>query len=161
MTTTDQATALPAGPRGIGGWMILPILGLAATVVTQLINLSTLGDSLGIAGQLDGPRQALIIAEIVGNALIFLILPIVLLVLVTQKKRNFPRLYVVYSVVGAVFFVLDLILGYALFAEVYNSGSAEFFDSNTLRGIGGALAGLLIWTPYMLNSVRVKNTFVN
>jgi hypothetical protein len=146
---------------GIGGWLILPILGLIATPLLQLYGLLSVGDTLQFATQLGGARQMLIFGEVIGNFLIFLILPVVLLVLLVQKKRTFPRLYVVFSVVSAAFFFLDLFLGYLLFAEVYQSGTVEFFNRDTIRGIIGSLAGLVIWTPYMLSSVRVRNTFVN
>ena len=161
MSTAEATQPAAPGPVGIGGWLILPLLGLLATPVIQIFNLTSSGETLQVAGALGGVRQALIIAEIVCNVGIFLILPLVCLVLLSQKKRTFPRIYVVYSIVSALFYFLDLYLGYAMFAEVYQSGQAEFFDRDTIRGIVGSIAGLVIWTPYMLNSVRVKNTFVN
>ena len=161
MSTAEAAQPATTGPVGIGGWLILPVLGLVATPLVQLFNLLGSNDALEIASQLGGARQTLIIAEYIGNLLIFLIVPLVLLVILAQKKRTFPRLYVVWSVVSAVFFFVDLYLGYAMFAEVYAGGDVEFFDRDTIRGIVGSIAGLAIWVPYMLNSVRVKNTFVN
>jgi hypothetical protein len=161
MSAAEATQPATTGPVGIGGWLILPLLGLVATPLIQIFNLLGSGDTLMVAESLGGARQALIIAELIGNVLIFLILPLVCLVLLSQKKRTFPRVYVTYAVVSAIFFFLDLFLGYVMFAEVYQSGQAEFFDRDTIRGIVGAVAGLAIWTPYMLNSVRVKNTFVN
>lgn len=147
--------------QGIGGWLVLPTLGLIATVVLQVVGIGGLGDTLKVAGELGGFRGALIVVETAGNLAVFLAFPVLLLIQLFQKKRNFPRLFVTYCVVGAVFFFADMVIGYAAFADVYRSGQVDFFDQDTLRGMVSALAGLLIWTPYMLNSARVKNTFVN
>jgi hypothetical protein len=62
-----------------------------------------------------------------------------------QKKKEFPRYFILTLVV---FFVLHLLV-YLL------SGVA------TGRGLGASFVQVLIWIPYMLVSKRVKATFIN
>jgi hypothetical protein len=90
---------------GIGGWLILPLLGLIGTVIVQLLGLASMGDSFALASQLQDARGTLVIGEVVGNLLVFLVAPAVLLVLMVQKKRSFPRLFILYTVVSAAFFL--------------------------------------------------------
>jgi hypothetical protein len=157
-----QTPATPdAGPAGIGGWLILPIIGL---VVTLFRGLLTLLDVAGLGGMSDRLTQAqmiFVIGEIIGNFLVQFLLPLVLLVLVAQKKRSFPRLYIIWAVLAAVFLVGDLLLANILFREVFASGAAELLDRDTLRALFSTGILVVVWVPYMLNSRRVKNTFVN
>lgn len=163
MSNVEAQVTAGEKPRmqGIGGWLAVPTLGLIATVVLQAGGIGQLGDTFRLAAEVGGFRGLLIDVETIGNLAIFLALPVFLLTQLFQKKRTFPRNFIAYCVIGALFFFADMVIGYAAFADVYASGNVAFFDQDTLRGVVSALAGLLIWTPYMLNSVRVKNTFVN
>jgi hypothetical protein len=103
----------------------------------------------------------LITVEVFAGIGIFLAWPLVLLVKFFQKKMEFPRLYVLFLFVGAAYFFADLYLTWFLFSKIFAAAGIEFFDRDTIRGIVSALVGLVVWVPYMWNSVRVKNTFVN
>ena len=153
--------AISQGPKGLGGWLILPLIGLVATAGIQIVGLGSIAEMLDLAGQLGGLRGGLIYVEILGNFVIFLATPLVLLFLAVTKSYNFPRGFILYSIVGAAFFFLDLLATWVLFQDVFAAGQAEFFDRETLRGVIGSLAGLFIWIPYMNRSVRVKNTFIH
>lgn len=168
MTDQTEASAVPpqpqiipaATPSGLGGWLILPMLGLFLTIGNQLMSLTSAGQVFGSLGALNGLQSQMVIVEFFLNLAIFLAWPIALLVLFFNKDRKFPRNYIIWQIVGAVFVVLDLFAGYALFAQVYESTGTPFFDTATLRGLIGSVVGVCIWIPYMMNSVRVKNTFV-
>ena len=168
MTDDSAATAaLPpqtpatAGPTGIGGWLILPMLGMFATLGVQLIGLTKLGDVFGHLDALSSLQSNMIVLEFCINLVLFLAAPIALLVLFFNKDRKFPRSYIIWQIVGSAFVVLDLMLGYALFAQAYEASGTPFFDSTTIRSLLSSVVGVCIWIPYMMNSVRVKNTFVN
>jgi hypothetical protein len=169
MTEETQASAIPPQPQavpakppltGIGGWLILVMLGMFGSIGLQLVGLTSAGDTFGILGNLSGPQANLVVIEFIANLVIFLAWPIALLVLFFNKDRKFPRLYIWWMAVSAVFVFLDLAASYIMFHDVYEAGGTSFFDRDTLRSMGGALAGVCIWIPYMVNSVRVKNTFV-
>ena len=165
---TDQAqTTPPAQPRataaplsGIGGWLLLPLLGLVLTVVNQLPNLQPMAEGLGSVGNLDALTSNIVVIDIILTVVILLIAPLVLLGLMLSKSRRFPRLYIVWLIVSAVFVVADLFVSYSLIHSSLEASGTSFFDLSTLRTLLGPLIGVCVWIPYMLNSVRVKNTFV-
>ena len=158
---SPPAAAPAATPAGIGGWLILPMLGMIATPIVQLINLSSLGGTLGNVSSLGPLLSNLIWIETLINFGLFVVVPCLLLVQFFGKRRRFPRWYIAWISSSAVVVVRDLMIGYAAFHDVYESSGTSFFDQGTLRGLISALVGVCIWIPYMLNSVRVKNTFVN
>jgi hypothetical protein len=72
-------------------------------------------------------------------------------------RRIFPRLYIICTIASAVLLALDRLLAYWLTPGVYAADPI----GTLLQGLPGVLLGVLVWIPYMLKSVRVKNTFVN
>lgn len=168
MTDETQASAISPQPQvvaaatrsGIGGWLILPMLGMFATVGVQLVGLTNTGDTFGNLSALSGAQSLMVVLEFWLNLVIFLGAPIALLVLFFNKSRRFPRYYISWQIVSATFVVLDLFAGYALFAQAFEASETPFFDNTTMRSLLGSAVGVGIWVPYMMNSVRVKNTFV-
>ena len=168
MTDDTQAVPQPAqaptsatGPTGIGGWLVLPMLGMIATPIVQLINLMGLGNTLGHLDQLGPLLSNLVVIETILNFCLFVVVPGLLLIQFFGKTRRFPRWYIIWTIVSAVFVVLDLLVGYVAFRDAYEASGTPFFDQDTLRALTGSLVGVCIWIPYMLNSVRVRNTFVS
>ena len=157
----QPATPAITGPKGIGGWLILPMLGMFATLGVQLVGLTDAGQGFGNLNALNGLQSQMVVLEFCFNLVLFLAAPIALLVLFFNKDRKFPRYYIIWQIVGSAFVVLDLMLGYALFAQAYEASGTPFFDTTTLRSLLGSVIGVCVWVPYMMNSVRVKNTFVN
>jgi glucose dehydrogenase len=145
-----QAPAV-AEPRGIGGWLILPVIGtlvsplIAAYAAFQdavvLLNNSTL--STGLA--------AFIVVELLYN-LALVIAWILAAVLLFSHKRSYPHLFVALLVITLIGTVLDLVVAGTVFDMT--------IDSNDIRSTVRSVVGLAIWGPYMHKSVRVKNTFV-
>ena len=54
-----------------------------------------------------------------------------------------------------------MFVAYAVFREIFEANSIPLFDEQTMRSLVSSAVGICIWVPYMLSSVRVKNTFVN
>lgn len=158
--TIPQPQAAPVPISGIGGWLILPLLGLVLTVVNQLPNLQPMADGLASAGNLDPLRSNIVVIDIILTIVILVIAPVVLLILMLSKSRRFPRLYIIWIIVTAVFVVADLMVSYSLIHASLEAEGTSFFDLSTLRSLAGPLIGVCVWIPYMLNSVRVRNTFV-
>lgn len=161
MSETQQSATLPVreGPEGIGGWLILPMLGLILTPLTGLVGLK---DYIGLSETfhlLTVPQQIFLVVEIIGNLVIAVILPIILLVLLFSKKLGFPRLYIAWAIANLVFVLADLIAAKILFGDVFEAQGVSLIDQETARSIGRSIVLVVIWIPYMLNSQRVQNTF--
>ena len=167
MTDDIQPAAAPAAttpvPSGLGGWLILPMLGLILSALGQVIALpdifATFGQ-LGLSG-VGGLASNLVQLDILLALALYFVAPIALLVLMLGKKRSFPRNFIRWAIAAAILVVFDLLLGYWLGHAALEASGEGFFGYATLREAIAPLAGLVIWTPYMLNSLRVKNTFVN
>ena len=159
MAAAPSSAAAPVS--GIGGWLVLPMLGMIATPIVQLINLMGLGDTLSHLDQLGPWISNLVVIEAILNFALFVVGPALLLIQFFGKRRIFPRWYVIWTIAGAVFVVLDLFVGYAAFHDAYEANGISFFNQDTLRALAGSLIGVCVWVPYMLNSIRVRNTFVN
>jgi uncharacterized membrane protein len=167
MTDETQPGAIPAQPQaapaqisGIGGWLILPMLGLIATPVLQLINLMGLSDTFANLNALGSTVSNLVVIESIINFVLFVVAPVLLLIQLFGKKRAFPRWYVIWTAASAAFVVIDLLIGYAVFHDSYEATGTPFIDNDTVRALIQTLVSVCVWIPYMLNSVRVKNTFV-
>lgn len=156
-----QSSSAPVrdGPVGIGGWLVLPLLGL---VLTPIKGIAFLGQYTGLSLEhLSTAQAALIVIEIIGNVALIVVMPIVLLVLAFQKRMKFPSLFVTWAVLGLAFVIFDLIVAYALFKDIYAASGTEFMDADTWRELARSLFLVVVWGPYMRNSRRVENTFVN
>ena len=150
MADIPQAPAT-AEPKGIGGWLILPVIGtllspfMTAYAAFQdavvLLNNSALSPGLA----------AFIVVELLYN-LSLVIAWIFAAVLLFRHKRLYPRLFVSLLVITLVGTILDLVVA----ATVFDIN----IDSNDVRSTVRSVVGLAIWGPYMHKSVRVKNTFV-
>ena len=147
------------GVSGIGGWLILPTLGL---VLTPFLGLTTIMQSLPVLqglGQLPVAQGTFIVFELVINVLFQAVAPVFLLIQLFQKRSTFPKFYQIFLALNLGFIVLDLCLAYALFKDVFDSGAAQMWDRDTMRAVAQGVIGCAIWIPYMSRSVRVRNTF--
>lgn len=159
---TDIAQPMTVdGPKGIGGWLILPLIGLVITPLRGLVTLPATYGGLGEAmPYLSSGQAAFVYAEAAFNAVVLIVLPLVLLVLLFQKKRAFARWFVIWAIVGIVGLVIDLIIAKYMFPDAFPTLEAVF-DAATLQELLRSIVMLCVWVPYMLISKRVKNTFVN
>jgi len=156
-------TAKAEGPQGIGGWLLLPMLGLFAFPVRVVISLISDYAPIfqdGIWGNLTTPGTEVyhplwaptILYEVVLN-IAFLAFDLFLLYLLFTKAPRFPKAFVIFAVGNLLFVVSDSVLAYQIPAVA----------ARGLEGFGGEIFRSLlvaaVWVPYMLVSKRVRNTF--
>ena len=152
-----------AGPRGIGGWLVLMAIGLVVQPFRLLgflaQGLKTLeGDTWRRLTTPSSPAYhpawgAVIVVELLANVA-FLAGACVLLYLFFTKRALFPKVAVGFLAASAIFQVAELAVGYALLGNAAATG----------KDIGPMMLVVLsavIWTLYLLQSRRVANTFVN
>ncbi len=156
-----QPTASSDGPVGIGGWLILPILGLVVTPLRGVFHLASYGELLESMNQLTSGQIAFIVVEFIGNVVVLLVLPIVLLVLLFRKSASFPRWFVVWAAVGLAFIILDIAAAQVFFGDVLAATGQALLDADTMRELVRSIVLAVIWIPYVRISRRVANTFVN
>jgi len=152
MAEVSQAPAV-AEPRGIGGWLILPvIITLALPLMTAYAAFVTFQDIVVLLNaSLSTPLAAFIVVKCLYNFGL-MIAWIFAAVLLFRHKRLYPRFFVALLVVMLIGTILDFVVAATVFDIKLDSGD--------VRGAVRSTAGLAIWGPYMYKSVRVQNTFV-
>jgi hypothetical protein len=159
----DQPTAAPLfsamtesanrGLTGIGGWLILPAIGLAINPFVALFGVAACFFLLfGNAGQIMIARkpgiEKVIVFEIVMD-LLFLILLILLNILFYNKKKSLPMFMIIFFGLQFVLLLADHLM------------AAQFNPHSSPLTVIRSFVICAIWIPYFLRSERVKLTFVN
>ncbi len=158
MTSTTEE------PKGLGGWLILPALGLI--VLPIRIGFMLYSDFLPIFQEgywevLTDPASEsyhhlwapLIIVETIGNGF-FILFDLVLIFLFFTKSHRFPLLFIIFLASNLLFVVGDFFMADLIPAI------AEQEDEDSFKEMTRSIVNTAIWIPYFLVSKRVKNTFV-
>ena len=158
-----------SGPTGLGGWLILPIIGLFVTLI--VVSISFLRDILPILSE--PVRTALttpgspsyhsswapyIIATVLANSAIFFG-ALSLIFLAILKRSLFPRLIIVFYIVILLSASID-VWALKTFLPVVVPDEIEAMAPAIIKDFGRAVVACLVWIPYFLLSKRVSNTFV-
>ncbi|GHA64471.1 DUF3857 domain-containing protein [Pontibacter akesuensis] len=147
--------------QSIGGWLILPMIGLALTPLRIVVSLFT-DDFFNKAvwtALLDASSGAYspAMAGVLGMELVvniaFIVLSALLFILAVKQRTSVPKLMVAYYAFNLVFILLDVALVSLLNVPLGNSGE-------TAGEVARAVIGAAIWIPYFTLSTRVKATFV-
>ena len=149
MANVSQAPAV-AELKGIGGWLILPVIG---TLLSPLITAyAAFQDAVVLLNSsVSTSLAAFIVVEFLYNFGL-VIAWIFAAALLFRHKRLYPRLFVALLVITLIGTVLDLAVAVTVFDIK--------LDSSDVRSAVRSVILLTIWGPYMHKSVRVKNTFV-
>jgi len=147
-------------PKGLGGWLILPLLVLLLSPVWLVFRL--VGDLLPAFSAeawsaLTAPGASayhpswapLLIFEFVADT-VLLLLTLVLLWLFLRKSRRVPKLFIGWSLLLVAVPIVELLL----------ASQVPIVASESDENLGRAIVAALIWIPYFMRSKRVKNTFV-
>ncbi|MBL8257814.1 MAG: DUF2569 domain-containing protein [Pseudoxanthomonas mexicana] len=151
------------GPEGLGGWLILPMIGLALTVLkilgyfgNQVAPMVADGtyDLLTTPGsELYHPLWLpLLLLEGGGNG-VLLVMALVAICLYFMRSRWFPRMHITFMLTNAVLLLVLFFFGAKIPALM------EAHDVQAVSDMTRGLVGAAIWVPYMLTSKRVRNTF--
>jgi hypothetical protein len=139
----------PSGPAGIGGWLVLPAIGLILGPIANAVAIIQDVALLGRADVVDRPDWRLVLVAEIGLNLAFLAFRLYAAVAFFQRKRSTPPLLIGLYLSGVVVMGIDT----AMLVSVLD-----------LRPEFGAVAppviAACIWVPYFLLSRRVKATFI-
>lgn len=147
MTATQLGAA---EPRGLAGWLILPVLGVHASI---LFAISGLLGSLGEAMTVDGSRSdvAIFVYLTVVSDILILAGWIVAAALLWRRKAAFPRFFTAMCLAAIAVMAIDIAV-LSVWFEV--PVPRELFQAIRRTAVSS-----LIWIPYMFLSKRVRNTF--
>jgi hypothetical protein len=146
---TNATDSLPTEPKGIGGWLIFPMLWtllspmLAVRGIVEIVSAFDRDLTTGL--------KILLIAEIIFN-LCLVIGWIFTAVWLFKHKRSFPLLFLTMLVVSFVGPLVDA--GVAVWIFEVQLGPEDY------RYLVHGPIIVLVSTPYMVRSKRVRNTFI-
>lgn len=149
--TMTQAAISANEPAGIGGWLILPAIGIVVAPFQFAKNVLDYfpGIELLAPGTLLHTMTMIEILAWIG----FAILAATTAVQFFARKKSAPTLYRA-LLIGQLIFVLAAYWAAAIFFDT------PMFDVDAGIAIAMLLAACAIWIPYFLYSTRVRNTFV-
>lgn len=150
---------------GIGGWLILPMIGLfltplklgylLVTVYLQLFLSGSWSVVTTVGTEAYHPLWApLILFEIFVNT-VLISWAVALLILLFTKSPHFPRWIILYFIASLVFVSLDM-----AWCSLIPAIAAQN-DPTAMKELFRSLFAALVWIPYFIKSERVKNTFTN
>lgn len=148
----EQIATQAAEPKlvGIGGWLILPAIGLVLAPIISVFGLiALLGSMPDLADAGYGGVTAINTVAVIG-LLAFMIYATTRFF---GKKRNAPTVMITLYAIqfGVVVLLLLIELG----------AGAEEFTVESGKALVGSAIGAAIWIPYFKLSKRVRATFVN
>jgi hypothetical protein len=160
----EKMATVNGEPKGLGGWLILPAIGLFIALlgmITYFNTVSVLISGEGVWSSLTTPGSEayhplwapVIVSEMVANICLVLF-DVALIFLFFMKSHRFPVLMVTFIAANLLYVVGDLIV--VGFIPAVTTADHARAIGELARAIGGAI----IWIPYFLVSKRVKNTFV-
>ena len=148
-------TSLP-----IGGWLILPAIGLTITpflAVLRIYRQQYYSQEIydGISSSEFGAQLSLLVGfELVYNHL-YIVFSILVVVLFYGKRSSFPRLASIFYAVAFLVPLIDIIWVESISTDYFEEAS----KTESYKNIGRSLISALIWIPYFNISKRVKQTF--
>jgi hypothetical protein len=155
--------------QGIGGWLVLPLIGLIVTPLRELVIL--VNDVLPFFEPqkwevFTSPLSTLyspwwtpyFVVSLIGCVGVAA-WAVVLLVLFFGRKKQLPAVISIFYLAGILWAAFELVSVLMLTSELPQLDDG-YLRTNALSRLIGTVAGAAIWIPYFFRSVRVRNTFV-
>jgi hypothetical protein len=147
--------------RGLGGWLVIPGLGLVLTPIAVLVTTSSgiesyAADSWAMLTPFGSEGYhalwaPVLLFELVSQIGIF-VFAILLTILFFGRRSSVPALYIGFQLISTVQLIVDQVLVNSIPQAVLGAGNAGQAT--------GTVIGAMIWIGYFMKSERVRNTFV-
>lgn len=144
-------------PIPIGGWLIIPIIGIYVSPVLLLYQLFHIGYFSQSAWNnfLALHSSALLMGSFFYFELLFNLsvtaFSVFLIILQIKRRATLPTFYIWFRLISIVGLLIDTVLS----VKVLNVNTGDY--SAVIR----EFVGVAIWVPYFMISTRVSETFVN
>ena len=156
----NNAVPTTDGPKGIGGWLILPILSLAGTTLWTGFNLSGLFTewdgiktiALGATPETAALRLPVAMSTLAGIAII--VIAVMCLYRIFTYSPTVPKMMTIFYI-GLIF----VTVAEAIADHMISLSTGSAMDADTTKSILQAVVASAIWIPYFHRSRRVANTF--
>jgi Protein of unknown function (DUF2569) len=153
-------------PAGIGGWLILPAIGLVISPIWQGIGIiRDIVPALNpdVLKTLSDPTSAnysalwvpTMIFESITSVLMFVFTLWLAYLFFFRKSALVPRLFIIWLASHLIIQIIDWLLTNRLPLAVEQS------PNGIVSSLGRSITNAAIWIPYFIWSIRVKNTFVD
>ncbi len=139
----------PAGPKGIGGWLIFVLISYFLSAINLFRAIIGLIPALQISESVLPLFRLVIGFEIIINIGMFGYV-LFLLIMFFRIDRNFPKFASMFYLANLSVAVIDAFLVSLMIGGLHGASFAP---------VGQAVIGVLIWFNYFRVSVRVRNTF--
>lgn len=160
--TSDAETSQKKPLKGIGGWLLLPLIGLPLSpIVGAWLLVSTVIEYASALSSLNSIQITFVVIGLISYALLGCVAPLLLFVLLLRRSKLFPQLSIALQAATVLLVVCIPIVGYFVFRSLLYSDQVPIIFRTSLSGFFGTLVGSFVWSYYLTTSVRVKNTFVN
>jgi transglutaminase-like putative cysteine protease len=145
----------------IGGWMVLPLIGLFLTPVLAIYNITS--DNLlnnatwnTFTNSSEGENLYSILYLLLNFVFetAYIVFPILLIVLFFKRDKRLPKLMIYFYALNLVFSLFNYILSNQI------PIITDDIRHNLMTGLVRAMVACGIWGPYFYYSYRVKETFV-
>ena len=161
--TIDSTSKIYVPAEPIGGWLYLVGFGVLVKPFYLLASLYPMYRDIFAPEQWEMLRTAgrmaygpffipYIYTELIINIL-FLLAALYQIYLFVTKDYRFPKFFIIFIAFNLCFVLLDAWVGGILLEE-------PIFDPQTINELIRIIPSAIIWIPYMIYSVRVKETFV-
>lgn len=144
---------------GIGGWLVLPAIGLCLypfIVIIELIQNDFFSSAIWVGAE--SIENSLFVKIFISFELVTNVLLIVysslLILLLFKKRTSLPRLISILYILNFGVQILDLVLSNQVLPEELIGDNSEIY-----RNIVQNFFSACIWIPYFNISKRVRNTF--
>lgn len=147
----DDQTGEDNQPSGVRGWLLLPAMGLVASLIMLSLWISDLYTNMSETAQYGSEIQAYFTAELVLNSVLFILAVVTAYHFFGRLKKAKP-LYIA---------LLSVNLFLVFIFAVWGSGLdlTQEYKDELFKDLFSGIAGAAIWIPYFSVSKRVKNTF--
>ncbi|WP_019027698.1 DUF2569 family protein [Colwellia piezophila] len=161
----DIVDTLPAEekkePWGFNGWLLLLGLGILLSPIRLINNFWTSYAPIIADGTMEDILfnaslgfKSIVIIEIIAN-IGFLILSVYLIKLFFKKNVIFPKWYLIFAACTMIFLLADTLILSLMFPNI------EFLTTDVQTALASCAVALCLWSPYLYQSTRSKNTFIH